>query len=982
MSDARWQRVEDLFHRAVDLPRDEIAAFLSQQTDDEALRREVLSLVASSKDDDSVIPEVIDNAATTAERPELGRRVGPYRLLRVLGTGGMGTVFLAERDDAEFEQKVAIKVSRRDLAGSQLEARFLVERQILASLNHPNISRLLDGGTSRTGLPYVVMEYLEGEPIDDYCSRKRLPLRARLELMVQVCDAVQYAHEKLVIHRDLKPSNLLVTADGEPKLLDFGIAKLLDPTSSLPTLETVAGARPLTPEYASPEQLRGEAMDTASDVYALGVLLYELLTGQRPTPLDTRDPLKIEKELRERAPARPSDVVAGPAKRTPFPQMNRAQGFSEPPDRRAGALRGDLDVIVLKALHFEPERRYGTANALAADLRNYLAERPIAARPDHWRYRTAKFVRRNLASVVAVTAALLLLIALAVTSSVMAVRLRNERDVVLEEQARGQEMLNFLTQLFEDASPSGSQGRELSATEMLERGRERLPALSGDLELRASLARRLGNVHRMRGDYTVAAELMHTALEAASESDDPVVLAAIRADAALLETDLGNLERANELLELALPVLETQGAAGDHLAALVSLGNLRHAQQEFGAARDVLLDVIEREKELGMNSHDAYNNLAQAENALGNYERAVELQQLSLDLGAEALDSPHQLLAVRLNNLGSLHADVGNLDDAATAYQDALAMQADLYPDGLHPDIATTLNNQGVLLADQERWQESREALERAIEITVAAFGPDHSDLSNMYNNLNLSLRRLGLTKESEEALLRAIEIAESQEGSASLSVAIYKNNMARFYESVGNLPRARQLQTESLESLRAFFEGPHPYIAMALSSLGSIEADDGNLPLAVELSRESLAAHEAAESPPSSTAVAHFNLGLNLFKLERFDEALEELQTAYEQFSGFLDEGHTRRGRAALRLAEAMLTANRGAPRDLLEEALEAFGDDRVPERTLDDARVALALVLARDGDSQRAARLLKQARAGEPPDTPLLVRAQQAID
>ncbi|MEM1249744.1 MAG: serine/threonine-protein kinase [Acidobacteriota bacterium] len=980
MTDSRWQEVEELFNRAVDLPPEDVDAFLASQTEDEELLREVRSLIASAAEDDRLIEDVIEDAAAP-EPPKLGRRVGPYRLLQVLGTGGMGTVFLAERDDAEFEQKVAIKVSRRDLAGSQLEARFLVERQILASLNHPNISRLLDGGTSKTGLPYVVMEYLEGEPIDAYCARNRLSLRARLELMLQVCDAVQYAHEKLVIHRDLKPSNLLVTPEGEPKLLDFGIAKLLDPAASLPTLETVAGARPLTPEYASPEQLRGEAMDTASDVYSLGVLLYELLTGYRPVPLDTRDPLKIERELRDRTPTRPSAAVSGSSSPSPFPQLDAAAGFSEPPERRAVSLRGDLDVIILKALSFEPERRYGTASALANDLRNYLAERPIAARPDDWRYRAAKFVRRNRTSVVAGAAALLLLIAFAVTSSMMAVRLRNERDAVAEEQVRGQEMLNFLTQLFQDASPSGSLGRELTASEMLERGRQRLPELAGDLRLRSTLARRLGNVHRERGDYEIASELMEMALEAAAETSDPLTVALIRADYSLLETDYGNLERAEQMLVGSIGVLEEIGTKEDYLYALTSLGHLRHTQGDYEAAREVLEDVIERLEGLGDNPHDAYNNLAQAESSLGRYDRAIELQKRSLTLGEEALGASHPLIAVRLNNLGSLHADLGQMEDAERAYLAALEMQRSLYPDGRHPDLATTQNNLGVLYSDLERWEDARSSVEAAISITEQAFGPSHSSLSNMYNNLNLPMRRLGFPKESETALLKAIEIAEAVEGPASLSTAIYKNNLARFYESVSNLPRARQLQTECLQSLRAFFDGPHPYVAMALANLGSIEADAGDTERAIELVEESLEVHAAAGSPPNSTAMAYYNLGSHLLTLERTEEALPPLQTAYDQFAGFQDAGHTQRGRAALRLAEALLLTNRGEPQELLEEALQAFGEDRVSEQTLDDARVALALVLGRGGERERANELLQRAEGGSSPDSPLLSAARLEV-
>ena len=458
----------------------------------------------------------------------------------------MGTVYLAQRNDLGFEQKVAIKVTRAEVHGTELTTRFLVERQILASLNHPNIARLLDGGTTEEGLPYVVMEYLEGQSLNEYCLTQKPPIRKRVELAQEICSAVQYAHEKLVIHRDLKPGNILVTPDGVPKLLDFGIAKLLDPNPvDGVSAETVWGQRPLTPEYASPEQLRGESMNTTSDVYSIGVLLYEMLTGRRPYEAKTRDPIKLEQVLR-------NDQITPPSQRVKntkhdaaqaFPQLDPANAFREPKERHTTLLVGELDTIALKALRFDPERRYPTAAALALDLRNYLEDRPISARPDTWAYRTTKFVQRNRLSVAAATLGILLLALSAVTASVMALRLREQRDAVVEEVERKEEMLNFLTSLFEDSTPSSSAGRELTAYQLLERATKRLPKLTSDPGVRSALARQIGKAHLERGEFELAEQLGSEAVELAESAGLDYEVAEALAQRALVREELGQTGR-------------------------------------------------------------------------------------------------------------------------------------------------------------------------------------------------------------------------------------------------------------------------------------------------------------------------------------------------------------------------------------------------------------------------------------------------------
>jgi tetratricopeptide (TPR) repeat protein len=387
----RWARVKALFAEALSLdPADRERRLREASGDDEALRDEVRSLLDAHDEAPDYLESGVGALASFADaqsEPSLaGRRLGPYRLVRLIGRGGMGAVYLAERDDDEFRQRVAVKVVR-DVSRAQLQRRFRRERQILAGLEHPSIARLLDGGTSDDGVPYVVMEYVDGEPIDRYCVGRGLGLRERLALFCTVCGAVQYAHQRLVVHRDIKPANILVTADGTVKLLDFGIATLVEPADAIGTPRDGATAtlHALTPEYASPEQLASGAVTTLSDVYALGVLLYVLVTDRHPFADDARTPLDLARLVTETEPPRPS----------------------EHPGARRRDLRGDIDTIVLTAMRRDPARRYGSAERLADDVRRHLDGRPVAARPDTLRYRTAVFVRRHRAAVAATALAVI-----------------------------------------------------------------------------------------------------------------------------------------------------------------------------------------------------------------------------------------------------------------------------------------------------------------------------------------------------------------------------------------------------------------------------------------------------------------------------------------------------------------------------------------------------------------------------------------------
>jgi serine/threonine protein kinase/tetratricopeptide (TPR) repeat protein len=512
MTPERWQQVKGLLAAALETDRAERPAYLDKVcAGDVWLRAELENLLAAGEDVDAGLL-----MATTSPAPEpgsvepanarIGRRLGPYQIVEEIGLGGMGEVYRAFRADDQYKKEVAIKLVRSGQDSKFVVARFRNERQVLASLDHPNIARLLDGGTTDEGMPYFVMELIAGQPITEYCDGHQLSSSERLKLFLQVCSAVQYAHQRLIIHRDLKPSNILVTSDGLPKLLDFGIAKLLDPAATTEGSEpTLTLFRLLTPAYASPEQVRGEAVTTISDVYSLGVLLYELLTGHRPYRVAGRSPHEIEQAVCEWEPLRPSSVLrqrqtqdsaGGAGEITSVSGRAVCEGS---PERLSKRLRGDLDNIVLKALRKEPQRRYASVEQLATDIRRHLENLPVSASKDTLGYRTAKFVRRHKAGVVASCAvALTVLAALAVTL--------REAHIARVERARAEHRFNDVRKLansllFEihDAIrdlPGATRARGL----LVQRGVEYLDSLSGESHGDLALQRELAAAYEKVGD--------------------------------------------------------------------------------------------------------------------------------------------------------------------------------------------------------------------------------------------------------------------------------------------------------------------------------------------------------------------------------------------------------------------------------------------------------------------------------------------------
>jgi len=659
----RWTDVMALFEAALKQPPDQRTDWLDEHCDDPSLRAEAKHLLAAHERSSGILDAPLYPQSETPAEAEsdanAGRRIGPYRTVQLLGHGGMGSVYLAERVDGQFERQVALKLLRTGVDAEDRAQRFRAERQILASLTHPNIARLLDGGVTEAGQPFFVMEHVDGRPLDQYCDAQRFSVQARIDLFLTVCEAVQYAHRSLVVHRDLKPTNILVTADGTPKLLDFGIAKLLDPDALHPHAppRTRTGLLPITPAYASPEQVRGEPITTASDVYQLGLLLYELLAGQRPYRLSGRTPSEMERIICEEEPTRPSTAItqAGtpPEDEASPEQIGRARQAR--PGQLQKTLQGDLDTIVLKALRKEPERRYDSAEQLADDLERHLDGRPVAAHADTWTYRARKFVRRH-AWGVGVTA----LIALLLAGSVIALTLQNQR--IAEERDRAQietmkteHVKAFLIALFGTAWQNVGGPDSVAVRASLNEGVERLQQrLSDQPEIRAEMMSAVAAVYQRLGDAPAARPLLKEALATHRSLEHPGEVASLLLDLAAVAEQRGTPEEAEALYREALALRRTR-RANSHIAV---------AQVK--------------------------NKLGQLLESEGRDSAAVALYAEAAPVYRRVMGDGHTQTAVLLEQLGALYQERGDHAAAEPLLRDAFEMYQRLEGPG-HPSTQRVL---------------------------------------------------------------------------------------------------------------------------------------------------------------------------------------------------------------------------------------------------------------------------------------------------
>jgi serine/threonine-protein kinase len=863
MEKQRWQKIGQIVDGALEIEdKSSRTAYIKEKCkDDESLITEVYSFIHSIEESDGLWEDLLnsnmviaddmagemsqDSGVVNHSSPE---SIGPYLVKKLLAKGGMGNIYLAERKDADFHKNVAIKIVRKEINSQVTIQRFIQERSILSSLNHPNIAQLLDGGITKDGRPYFVMEYIDGVPITEFCNNNRCDLTERLSLFRKMCDAVQYAHTNFVVHRDLKPSNILVDKAGNLKILDFGIAKLTDGKLDEKSLiQTREGYRMLSLNYAAPEQITGEPVTTATDVYSLGLLLFELLTNERAYSLKNKNLLEAERIIRENDPTKPSLVNR---------EWNKL-------------LQGDLDAITMKAIRKEAEQRYESARLLLDDIDAYLNDKPVTARHSTLYYKAGKFVRRNKInlSFAAVIAAILIII-----PSFYASMINEERRIAESEAQKAEQISGFLVGLFEGADPFGNTeefGLDTNIGSMLELGEKRIDSeLDNQPAVRAALNNTIGRVYFSLGEYDRAEELYSEALQIAEDEGIEKELPLYTYRLGHLYQQVGNIEAADSLLLRSIELFERseEGFQSEEaVSALSTYGSFSWFNKgDTDTAEEYLIKSLEQ-RQIHFAENDsllapAYNDLANLYHSKGNFEEAENYYSQAVDLYVNLLDD-NPKTAITMANFSMLLRDQGKLEQAKQ-YQEsalsivknkedqykidialgngnlseinmrqgnhevadslgktALSMLSEIFGD-LHPYVARTKLVIGMNYFYTSEYDEAEKMFIEAKEEYEKVYPPEHSRLADPHLELGKLYTKTNDLEKALDHVLAAREIYKSSLPDGNVKRAMSASVYGEILSMRGDVMQADSLLKKGVTDLEKLFSDDDDRLAEANMAL------------------------------------------------------------------------------------------------------------------------------------------------------------------
>jgi tetratricopeptide (TPR) repeat protein/predicted Ser/Thr protein kinase len=974
MEAERWNDLQRLFRAALELPSAEREAFLAAQSRDVAQRKQVLDLLAAHASSGAFEPreQALDDA-----REELPERIGEFRILREVGRGGMGVVYEAEQSSPR--RIVALKTLRTDSSSPSMLRRFEREAQVLARLQHPAIAQIYEAGAATSGhfsLPYFAMEFVRGEPLTKYVERRRVGLRERLELLARVADAVQHAHMSGVIHRDLKPSNILVTEAGDPKVLDFGIARATGSDVLLSTQHTALGQLVGTLPYMSPEQTRGvpEELDTRSDVYALGVVAFEVLTGRLPHDVTRAAPLEALRTIQQ-------------------DDATRVSSF----DPR---LRGDIDTIVAKALEKDRERRYATAREFAEDLRRFLRNEPILARPASRAYHLAKFARRNRA----LSASIAVLFAVLVGATAVSTRLAVQRKHALEDEkqardlavARGRELevasgelrdaleratlardeaqrqrsiaeavKHFVVQdVLAKADPTFEVDRDLTLAEALERAAHNLEArFAAEPEVELALRRMLADAYRhlRRPEQAEPHALRVIVLTEEFDGASSARSRAARRELALLHVEQNRLREAIDELE----ALRVSGAGSaldaEHVRALAGLGAAYYQAGRAAQARDALGEALQQGGRAEIERTEFWRwqlKLAQARQQLSEYDGALELATATLRVQLDALGPDHPHVLDTQTTIAALQMDMMELDAAHTRARDVVERSTRVLGD----EHLSTLAARSVLasvLQRQGRYDEARARFEEILRAQRESGAAAATDALSTQYSLAVLLHAMQRSSEAEELALRTLEGQRRAFGDHHYACVITLNLLGMIHHEQGRFDEARDDFTRMIEASTRVFGRVHANTASGLHNLASVLEALGELETALPMYVEAEELLGALYGPQNAnTLMSKSNLGGLYMRLKRFDEAEPLLREAADGLSAAVGANHWLVGVTMHKLAGCLIDLGRASEGraalqeavDVLEGALGANHPRAVEARKLLE-RMSSAPATPRDG-------------------------------
>jgi len=783
MNEKLWEKIKTLFSDALELPQVQRQQFVREKSNgDKSLFEGVMQMlsVENSKGDNiaRAVSLQVDKLVDEKYGIDIGDKIGNYQIHSQIGQGGMGRVFLADRIDQEYQHKVAIKIIDGQAVSTQAIQRFQTERQILADLSHSNIAGLIDGGTTEKGLPFIVMEYVEGKPIIEYCELNRLDLKSRLNLFIQVCAAIEYAHQNFIVHRDIKPNNILVTDGGKVKLLDFGIAKLLvdDRNMNDPQI-THQDVRLLTPSSASPEQINGQAITTRTDVYGLGSLLYHLLTGIPLFNIESEIRIELEKAICDKIPDKPSMVVS-----------NNECLF------RKKDLVGDIDTITLKALQKDPQRRYSSAIQFSEDIERYLNDYPIQARPDSFAYRIKKYFKRNLA--LASTMSLLGVSTILFFSLIafQSIQVEKQKQRAIKESIISNQVVEFMIDIFNGAHPEENLGEDISAEQLLDSAAEKISDSKLPKESKARLMQALGRSYQEMANYQKAVLFIKQALKLGGNESitDKRILAKNLTILGEIEFETGLYENAEVTLRQAVDVYDTVIAIKDEMLAddkyqqaypLTTLSGVLTSLDRLDEAlvldKQVLAIAIERYGKNSVEAGEAYSSIGHVLRNQGKFEQAKEQLALALNAVRSSNGSATLQLAHILNQLSRTMSYLKEYDEALPIALEGLEIRKKMHKQ-LHPEIAASLGNVSNIFEKLKKIDEAEKARRESLVVLVELFGDEHDYVAATLSSLGGLIYRQGRINEAVIEFEKSLKIMRKMMPKTSPKLAFPLTHLGR----------------------------------------------------------------------------------------------------------------------------------------------------------------------------------------------------------
>lgn len=878
----RWDRIEEVLNRALDLEGDSRTSFLAaiEENEPELYRnvRELLEsiekaedtlfLESGSSENDQLFEEI--NRSAREDRPHMaikrliGTHIGAFTLTEFLGRGGMAVVYKGERRDGSFNQTVAVKILNKNFYSNESINRFRAEQEILSKLNHPHIAHLIDGGISDEGNPYLVIEYVDGIPITEYVRTNNASLETRISIFKDLCLAVNYAHRNLVVHRDLKPDNILVTGEGRVKVLDFSIAKLLDPDfSSQPIVQTRTGINLLSPSYCAPEQFRNEPITTSADIFALGLLLYELLTEQQAVPARGRTMTEIEHAICE------TDFIKKWATDT--------------------SLDSDLKSIIAKAVRREPEFRYDSAGQMLEDVNRYEKSLPLIAQNDTMHYRMSKFIKRNKKGMVT---ALLILAVVGSLGWYHLHQVTKQRDIAEQEQVKAEAIKSFLVSLFNASNPLFPQvdGSALSARDLLDRGLASANRTNvGRPEVRIEILRTIGNAYNELGFYDKAAKSFHTSLQLGKRyyGAGAPELIGIYLDLADLYTNRNQFEKADSLAGRAYDIVQSYGLekereAGDVLAYR---GYIAGHKTDYAQARKLYLQALaiydERGLSKSLSAIDTRSNLADVNVFLGNLEEAEEYQKKAVAYYAEHFGTNHIKLARAVGSLAGVYYRQSKFDEALQANSRSLKLKEQILGPR-HHDLAQAYSMQSLILLKIGRYEEAEKAVTKGIAI-YAEKSPGSLEHAFALNNLAVIKKYQGAHRQALKLYERVYQLKLEKLGREAPATAVSMYNLADLYLTLGQYGKALDYARQVVRIDRRNLGKTHPEVGVDMMKVAVIYREMGNRTQASEYFTGAKAIMEQTYSP-DHYRLGEWNLEYGQLLLEQQPaEAVEHLNRALD---------------------------------------------------------------------------------------------------